>query len=107
MLFFYIPKHCISFHYKVTCFISSDTSFKVKCDNSKSTLTTPSSSSDDIVSTPFSGRKPPATSNKAIPTPCTGPVLVALPAPPPGTTDIAQHVKETLKVNVSEFHVVD
>ena len=69
--------------------------------------------SDDIVSTPFLGRKPAGTSNKATPKPCTGPVLVALPAPPPGKTDLVQHIKGTLKVNVSccrlnvsELHVM-
>ena len=72
--------------------------FEVKCNNNKSTLTTASSSSDDIVSTPFSGRKPAATSYQATLTPCTGPALIALPVPPPGTYDLAQHVKETLKV---------
>ena len=47
-------------------------------------------------------------SNPAILTQCTGPALIALPAPPPGT-NLAEHVKETPKVdlNVSEFHAVD
>ena len=79
--------------------ISSDTSFEAKQDN-KSTVTTQSSSSDDILSTPFCSRKPDATSNQATPTQCTCPALIALPAPPPGT-DLAEHVKETLKVDLN------
>ena len=60
------------------------------------------------MSTPFSSRKPDATSNQAILTQCTVPALIALPVPPPGT-DLAKHVNETVKVdlNVSEFHAVD
>ena len=60
----------------------------------------PSTSSDDILSTPFWGRKLDATtSNPATGTQCTGPALIVLPVLPPGT-NLAKHVKETLKVDV-------
>ena len=77
--------------YKNASFYSSDTSFEVHKDNSKSTLTTPSSTSSDEqqkkvdVVTKFqrqSGEKTPPPAEPA--KDCTGSAVMALPAPKQG-----------------------
>ena len=81
--------HMFWIEYKNASFYSSDMSFDVHGDNSKSTLTTPSSTSSDeqhkklvtkFERQPGEKTPPPAQPDKD----CTGPAVMSIPAPKQG-----------------------
>ena len=93
--------------YKNASFYSSDMSFEVCGDKSKSTLMTPSSTSSDeqqkklvtkFERQPSEKTPPPADPDKD----CTGPAVMAIPAPKQGGS-LIKNVVKTIKVSVSDY----
>ena len=103
----FVNFHIFWIEYKNASFYSSDVSFKIQGDNSKYTLMTSSlTSSDDqqkkpkakFERWPSEKTPPPAEPNKN----CTGPVVMAIPAPKQEGS-LIEHVVKTIKVSVSDY----